>query len=51
MRAVDVIKMNLEVSRDLTVSLANDLIDAPLTPPTPAGGNHAAWVMGHLAWS
>jgi hypothetical protein len=25
--------------------------DQPLTVPTPKGGNHPLWILGHLAWS
>ena len=35
-------------SRDMTVKLAEDMRDAPRTFPTPKGGNHPQWVMGHL---
>jgi hypothetical protein len=35
----------------MTQRLADDMADKPLTFPTPEGGNHPMWVMGHLAWS
>ncbi|HEX8523777.1 MAG TPA: DinB family protein, partial [Tepidisphaeraceae bacterium] len=30
--------------------LLEDLKDAPLTPPTPRGGNHPLWVLGHITF-
>jgi len=51
MKAVDTIKFALETANMLLVGLAQDMTDAPMTAPTPAGGNHPLWVMGHLAWA
>ena len=51
MKAVDFIKMSLEMSKNWIAGLAMDMKDAPLTMPTPNGGNHPLWCMGHLAYS
>jgi hypothetical protein len=51
MNAIDTIRAALSTSYEWNKQLANDLLDAPLTPPTSSGGNHPLWVMGHLAFS
>src|SRR5947208_3119007 len=35
----------------MTLKLIDDMSDQPLTFPTPKGGNHPLWVLGHLAWT
>lgn len=49
MKAIDLIKMALQSSDQFTTQLIEDMRDAPLTQPTPHGGNHPLWVLGHLA--
>ena len=49
MHATQFIRQALEVSEANLVKLAEDMADAPLTFPTPRGGNHPLWVLGHLA--
>jgi hypothetical protein len=51
MKATETIRAALETSRDWALTLARDLKDKPLAYPTPNGGNHALWVMGHAACS
>jgi hypothetical protein len=51
MKAVDFIRKGLEMSTNMTLALLDDMKDRPLTFPTPKGGNHPLWVLGHLAWS
>jgi hypothetical protein len=51
MKTVEFIRMGLDRSVDATMRLIDDMKDAPLTFPTPRGGNHPLWVLGHLAWS
>ena len=51
MQSKELLKMNIEVNTDLVVNLIEDMKDAPLTFPTPNGGNHPLWVLGHLAYS
>ena len=51
MKTVDFINMGLETSKFLTLGLIDDMKDAPVTQPTPNGGNHPLWILGHLAYS
>ena len=51
MRAVDFAMMSLEMSYGWIMGLAEDAKDVPLTAPTPKGGNHPVWCLGHLAFS
>jgi len=48
MNTIDYIKMSLENGTGWTMGLINDMRDAPLTQPTPNGGNHPLWVLGHI---
>jgi hypothetical protein len=48
MKAIDVIRGALETSDRATLQLVEDMKDAPLTQPTPRGGNHPLWVLGHI---
>lgn len=48
MNAIDYIKMSLENSKGWAMGLLSDMKDAPLTQPTPNGGNHPLWVLGHI---
>src|SRR5207248_5467326 len=50
MKTVEFIRMSLDMSAAMTMGLIDDMKDQPLTFPTPKGGNHPLWVMGHLAW-
>ena len=51
MKATEVLKIGLENSRNWNMGLLNDMKDAALTQPTPKGGNHPLWVLGHLTHS
>ena len=48
MKSIDVIRDTLDRCDRATLGLLEDMKDAPLTAPTPAGGNHPHWVLGHL---
>jgi hypothetical protein len=50
MKTVDFIRLSLDASARATLMLIEDMKDQPLTFPTPKGGNHPLWVLGHLAW-
>ena len=50
MNAIDLIRTALMVSDQGFVPLAEDMRDAPLTPPTTRGGNHPMWVLGHITF-
>lgn len=51
MKTTDYIKMALENGKGFMLGLVTDMKDAPLTQPTPSGGNHPLWILGHLARS
>jgi len=51
MNAIDFIKMSLEMSKGWIYGLAEDMKDSPTTSPTPNGGNHPLWCVGHLVYS
>ena len=48
MNTIEFIKMSLENGKGWTLGLIMDMRDAPLTQPTPKGGNHPLWVLGHI---
>lgn len=50
MKAIDAIRWAMQMTESWTNRLAADMRDAPLTQPTPRGGNHPLWVLGHLAF-
>lgn len=49
MKTTEAIRIALQLSYDWNRMLAEDLRDAPMTFPTPRGGNHPTWVIGHAA--
>ncbi|MBL4697985.1 MAG: DinB family protein [Phycisphaerales bacterium] len=49
MNTIDFIKASLANSSNMTLALINDLKDEPLAQPTSKGGNHALWILGHIA--
>ena len=51
MKATELLRFQLEASKNLTAGLLADMLDLPLTQPTAVGGNHPLWVAGHLAYS
>jgi hypothetical protein len=50
MNAVDSIKAALEMSKGWFLPLIQDMKDSPCAFPTPNGGNHPLWVLGHVAY-
>lgn len=50
MTTIDFIKHSLESSKGWVMGLIMDMKDQPLVQPTPKGGNHTAWVVGHMAF-
>ncbi len=50
MNSKDLILGNLELTREMILGLAEDMADHCLTFPTLNGGNHAMWIIGHLAF-
>ena len=51
MKAIELVRWALAMTDKVIARLTEDMKDAPLTAPTPNGGNHPLWVMGHLAVS
>ena len=51
MNSVDFIRMSFNMSQGWIMGLAEDLKDQPMVQPTPNGGNHLLWCLGHLAYS
>jgi uncharacterized damage-inducible protein DinB len=51
MNSTAFIKQSLESSTKVAMGLLMDLQDEPITQPTTEGGNHALWILGHLAYS
>ena len=51
MQGTGVLKMALEMTQAMVVPLIEDMRDHPMTAPTPNGGNHPVWVVGHMAFA
>lgn len=51
MQSVDFIRTAFEMSNGWVGGIIADMADAPLTAPTPNGGNHPLWIAGHLAYA
>lgn len=51
MKATDYINLCLQQTKNWILPLILDMKDAATTAPTPKGGNHPHWVIGHLAYS
>ena len=49
MQTKDAIKFALTVSNKAVLSVIDEMSGAPTTFPTPNGGCHPLWVLGHLA--
>ena len=50
MKAIDLIRQALQICDRAVIGLAEDMRDSPLTQPTPRGGNHPLWVLGHITF-
>ena len=50
MKAIDLIRNARRTCDQAVMMLAEDIRDAPMTQPTPRGGNHPLWVLGHIAF-
>ena len=50
MKAIDVIKNALTMGDRGMMMLLEDLRNVPMTSPTPRGGNHPLWVLGHITF-
>ncbi len=50
MRSKDLIRENLKKSADRVLAHVEDMRDHAVVFPTPEGGCHTLWVLGHLAF-
>jgi len=50
MQSIDLIRDNLEKSRDLVLARVEEMRRHCLVFPTPNGAGHTLWVLGHLAY-
>lgn len=50
MRSIDLIRDNLSKSRDRVLARIEDMRGHCVVFPTPRGGCHTLWVLGHLAY-
>jgi hypothetical protein len=49
MQSIHLIRENLERSKEIVLSRIEEMRDHCMVPPTPRGGCHTLWVLGHLA--
>jgi uncharacterized damage-inducible protein DinB len=50
MRSIDLIGDNLKKSRDRVLARVEEMKEHSVVFPTPKGGCHTLWVLGHLAY-
>ena len=50
MQSIELIRDNLEKSRDRVLVRVEEMREHALVAPTPNGGGHTLWVLGHLAY-
>lgn len=50
MQSIDLLRDNLTKSRDRVLLRVEDMREHALVFPTPKGGGHTLWVLGHLAY-
>lgn len=50
MQSIDLIRDNLKKSRDRVLMRIDDMREHCVVFPTPKGGGHTLWVLGHLAY-
>ena len=50
MDVLDLIRDHLTASRDLALSKIEDMAEHATVHPTPHGGAHTLWLLGHLAY-
>ena len=48
--SIDLIRTHLEHSRERVLERVEDMREHALVAPTPRGGGHTLWVLGHLAY-
>ena len=50
MQSIDLIRQNLKTSAERTLLRIDDMREHAMVAPTPNGGGHTLWVLGHLAY-
>ena len=50
MQSIDLIRANLTKSREIVLARVEEMREHCLVFPTPNGGCHTLWVLGHLAY-
>mgnify|MGYP001823491881 CR=1 FL=1 len=50
MQSIELIRVNLKRSQEIVLSRIDDMREHALVAPTPQGGCHTLWVLGHLAF-
>lgn len=50
MQSIELIRDNLVRSTERVLARVEDMRDHAFVPPTPNGGGHTLWVLGHLAF-
>lgn len=50
MQSIDLIRENLRRSEEIVLARIEDMRDHHMVFPTPRGGCHTLWVLGHLAY-
>ena len=49
MKSIDLIRFAMRKTDEWMTGTAETLRDSPLVQPTPRGGNHPLWTVGHIA--
>ncbi len=50
MQSIQLIRENLERSQTIVLSRIEEMREHCVVPPTPRGGCHTLWILGHLAY-
>lgn len=50
MLSIDLIRDNLRRSEEIVLARIEDMRDHCMVLPTPRGGCHTLWILGHLAY-
>lgn len=50
MQSIDLIRCNLKLSEEIVLARIEDMRNHALIFPTPRGGCHTLWILGHLAY-
>jgi hypothetical protein len=50
MQSIDLVRDNLKKSMDRVLARIGDMQEHCMVLPTPNGGGHTLWVLGHLAY-